>query len=61
MDEFQLEKFKRLFNELLQEGYGEIIWRIVIKKGKVEYISLTKSNVFKIDTNLKKVYPNYNG
>lgn len=46
--EFQIERFKKLIEEGVAEGYGEVNFKVVIKQGKIDYISLTKSNIFKI-------------
>lgn len=41
------EKFKKLLQELITQGYGELIYKVVVKNGKVEYVSLTKTTTHK--------------
>ena len=54
MNEYQIERFKKLLQELLTEGYGKVVWEVVVKNGKIEYTSLTKSSTYQVDPNLKK-------
>lgn len=50
LQKLRFESFKSLLAEVLGEGYGEVSYRIVIKNGKIEYISLTKSSTFKVSS-----------
>lgn len=43
----QFDKFQALLKELLNDGYGEIQYKIVVQGGKIQFISLTKTNTFK--------------
>jgi len=49
MNEAQIERFKKLLQELIAEGFGEVVFRVVVKGSKVDYISLSKSSTYKIN------------
>lgn len=42
VQQFKIDQFKQMVQELLAEGFGEVNLKVVIKGSKVEYISLTK-------------------
>lgn len=48
LKKLQFENFSSLLEELLKQGYGEIEYRVVVKNGRIEYISLTKTNTFRM-------------
>lgn len=54
MNEFTIEKLKKLIAEILKEGYGEVNFKVVVKNSKIEYVSLTKTNTFHIDNFIRK-------
>lgn len=47
-EKLQVTKFMDLLTELLKQGYGELNYKVVVRDGKLEYISLTKTNTFKV-------------
>ncbi len=47
LKKLQFKNFSLLLEELIKQGHGEILYRVVVKAGKVEFISLTKTNTFK--------------
>lgn len=49
-EKLQITKFMDLLQELLKQGYGELNYKVVVRDGKLEYISLTKTNTFKVES-----------
>lgn len=47
LKKIEFEKFVTLLKEMLDQGMGEIQYRVVVKNNKVEYIALTKTNTYK--------------
>jgi hypothetical protein len=51
-DNLPIEQFHQLLKQLLEEGYGEINYRIVVKDHHIEYYSLAKTNNFRIKSGI---------
>lgn len=49
-----IEEFHLILKKLLEEGNGEVIYRIVVKDHKVLYYSLNKLNTYKPDNDIIK-------
>ena len=45
-----IEEFHDLLKKLLEEGNGEIVYRIVVKDNKILYYSFNKLNTYKPET-----------
>lgn len=50
MNKLPVEEFHNLLKKLLEEGNGEIIYRVVVKDHKINYYSLNKLNTYKPDS-----------
>ena len=46
-DKLPIEEFHSLLKLLLEEGNGEIVYRIVVKDHKINYYSFNKTNTYK--------------
>lgn len=55
MKETPIEQFHLLLKKLLEEGNGEVVYRIVVKDSKILYYSLNKLNTYKPDSDIMKV------
>ena len=47
LKKIEFEKFSLLLKEMLESGYGEITYRVVIRDKKVDLIALSKTNTYK--------------
>lgn len=45
----RLDQLNSLLTELINQGYGELEYKIVIKKSKIMFITLTKTNTYQLD------------
>ena len=54
MNDLPIERLKKMIAEMLQEGFGEVNFKVVVKNSKVEYISLTKTNTYHVDNFVRK-------
>lgn len=55
MNKLPIQEFHDLLKKLLEEGNGEIIYRVVVKDSKILYYSLNKLNTYKPDSDIMKV------
>lgn len=51
-EELPVLKFHDLLKQLLEEGNGELIYRIVVKDHKINYYSLNKTNTYKPESGI---------
>ena len=47
MDHKQPSKLQLAIDEVKANGFGEVIFRVVIKNGHVDYTQITKQNTYK--------------
>lgn len=50
LKKLQFEKFTVLLKELMEAGFGEINYKVVIRDKKIDYIALTRTNTYKAES-----------
>lgn len=53
-EELKFNKFVDMLKILLEEGYGEITYKIMITDKRIQLVSLTKTNTFKMENGMIK-------
>lgn len=44
----KLEKLRKMIHEVIKDGFGEVVLKIVVKNSKIEHMSLTKTITSKL-------------
>ena len=52
LKKIEFEKVATLLKELLEGGYGEINYRVVVRDKKIELVAVTKTNTYKPESGI---------
>lgn len=52
LEKLQFDKFSLFLKEMLENGFGEITYKVVVKDKKVQYVALSRTNTYKPESGI---------
>lgn len=54
LDVLSIGEFIELVAQTMERGYGKVVFEVLVQRGKVQTVTLTKSNTIKVDNTIGK-------